>query len=176
MHPDHEPAFKYCPVCGGRFETRLLRAGEPERLVCTQCGFVFYLDPKIAVGTIIDAGGGRIVLVKRAIQPGYGKWVFPGGYVDRGEEVTLAALREAREEAGVDVRLDHLINIYSYAGRAPVIIVYAATMISGELAVDDEGLEIREFALDEIPWDDLAFRSTQEALRDYIDGRKTAPA
>ena len=155
----------------------MLKITEPKRLVCTNaaCGFVFYLDPKIAVGTIIDAGGGRIVLVKRAIEPGYGKWVFPGGYVDRGEEVTLAALREAREEAGVDVRLDHLINVYSYAGRAPVIIVYAATMISGELAVDDEGLEIREFTLDEIPWDDLAFQSTREALRDYIDGRKTAP-
>ena len=155
----------------------MLKITEPKRLVCTNaaCGFVFYLDPKIAVGTIIDAGGGRIVLVKRAIEPGYGKWVFPGGYVDRGEEVTLAALREAREEAGVDVRLDHLINVYSYAGRAPVIIVYAATMISGELAVDDEGLEIQEFTLDEIPWDDLAFQSTREALRDYIDGRKTAP-
>ena len=115
------------------------------------------------------------MLVKRAIEPGYGKWVFPGGYVDRGEEITLAAIREAREEAGLDVRLDHLINIYSYAGRAPVIVVYAATMISGELAVDDEGLEAREFDLDEIPWDDLAFRSTREALRDYIDGKQAAP-
>ncbi len=134
---------------------------------------MFYLDPKIAVGTIIRSRERRrIVLVKRAIEPGYGKWVFPGGYVDRGEEITLAALREAREEAGLDVRLDHLINIYSYAGRAPVIIVYAATMMSGELAVDDEGLEAREFDLDEIPWDDLAFRSTREALRDYIDGQQ----
>ena len=114
-------------------------------------------------------------MVKRAIEPGYGKWVFPGGYVDRGEEITLAALREAREEAGIDVRLDHLINIYSYAGRSPIIVVYAATMISGELATDDEGSEIREFDLDDIPWDDLAFRSTREALRDYIDGRVTAP-
>ena len=118
--------------------------------------------------------GRQIVLVKRAIEPGYGKWVFPGGYVDRGEEITLAAIREAREEAGLDVRLDHLVNIYSYAGRAPVIVVYAATMISGELAVDDEGLEAREFDLDEIPWDDLAFRSTREALRDYIDGASRA--
>jgi ADP-ribose pyrophosphatase YjhB (NUDIX family) len=164
-------------VCGSPLEPRVLKITEPKRLVCTNtaCGFVFYLDPKIAVGTIIRVPGGKIVLVKRAIEPGYGKWVFPGGYVDRGEEITLAAVREAREEAGLDVRLDHLINIYSYAGRAPVIIVYAATMVSGDMAVDDEGLEIREFGLEDIPWDDLAFRSTREALRDYISGQKTAP-
>jgi len=178
MHShDDTPPYRYCPVCGSALEPRVLKITEPKRLVCTNasCGFVFYLDPKIAVGTIIKTASGRIVLVKRAIEPGYGKWVFPGGYVDRGEEVTLAAVREAREEAGLAVQLDHLINIYSYAGRAPVIIVYAATMLSGELAVDDEGLEAREFDLDEIPWDDLAFRSTREALRDYIDGRQTAP-
>lgn len=177
MHShDDTPAYKFCPVCGSPLEPRVLKITEPKRLVCTNtaCGFVFYLDPKIAVGTIIRAASGKIVLVKRAIEPGYGKWVFPGGYVDRGEEITLAAVREAREEAGLDVRLDHLVNIYSYAGRAPVIIVYAATMLSGELAVDDEGLEAREFDLDEIPWDDLAFRSTREALRDYIDGTQTA--
>ena len=108
------------------------------------CGFVFYLDPKIAVGTVIQMPNGGIVLVKRAIEPGYGKWVFPGGYVDRGEEITLAAIREAKEEAGVDVRLDRLINIYSYAGRTPIVVVYAATYLGGELAVDDEGLEVRD--------------------------------
>ena len=175
LHPhDDSHSYRYCPRCGTALEKRSLKPNEPDRLVCPGCGFVFYIDPKIAVGTIIRAESGRIVLVRRAIEPGYGKWVFPGGYVDRGEEITLAALREAREEAGLDVRLDHLINIYSYPGRAPVIIVYAATMISGELAVDDEGLEAREFDLDEIPWDDLAFRSTREALRDYIDGKQTA--
>ena len=126
--------------------------------------------------TIIRVNDGRqIVLVKRAIEPGYGKWVFPGGYVDRGEEITLAAIREAREEAGLEVRLDHLVGIYSYAGRAPVIIVYAATKIAGDLAVDDEGLEAREFDLDAIPWDDLAFRSTREALRDYLRRRRSDP-
>ncbi len=177
MHShDATPPYKFCPVCGSPLEPRVLKITEPKRLVCTHaaCGFVFYLDPKIAVGTIIRSHDNRIVLVKRAIEPGYGKWVFPGGYVDRGEEITLAAIREAREEAGLDVRLDHLINIYSYAGRAPVIVVYAATRMSGKLAVDDEGLEAREFAIDEIPWDDLAFRSTHEALRDYIDGKQSA--
>ena len=171
--PSHDdtPPYKFCLVCGSPLEPRVLKISEPARLVCTNaaCGFVFYLDPKVAVGTIIKTASGRIVLVERAIEPGYGKWVFPGGYVDLGEEVTLAAIREAREEAGLEVRIDRLINVYSYAGRAPIIIVYAATAIAGELAMDDEGLEIREFAVDAIPWDELAFRSTQEALRDYLN-------
>src|SRR4029079_4349514 len=91
----HDHVFRFCPLCGGQFESRLLKAGEPERLVCTRCGFVFYLDPKVAVGTIIRDDAGDLVLVRRAIEPGYGKWVFPGGFVDRGEEVQVAAIREA---------------------------------------------------------------------------------
>ena len=161
--------FKFCPVCGGVLQSRLLKAGEPERLVCTACGFVFYLDPKLAVGTIISDQQNRVVLVRRAIEPGYGKWVFPGGYVDRGEEVQEAAIREAREEAGLDVRIDRLLNIYSYSGRTPVIVVYTATMTGGCLGCDDEGLEARFFEAHEIPWDELAFRSTEEALREFLD-------
>ena len=89
---------------------------------------MFYLDPKVAVGTIIETPDSRLVLVRRAIEPGYGLWVFPGGYVDRGEELTAAAIREAREESGLDVRLDGLVNIYSYSGNSPIIVVYAATV------------------------------------------------
>jgi 8-oxo-dGTP diphosphatase len=169
LHDDSH-AYRFCPRCGGPLERRVLKATEPERPVCTQCGFVFYLDPKVAVGTIIQSERGRIVLVRRAIEPGYGLWVFPGGYVDRGEPLTAAAIREAREESGLDIQLDSLINIYSYPGRAPVIVVYAATAIGGTLCVDDEGLEAKTVAADEIPWDALAFRSTREGLRDYLDG------
>lgn len=170
-HPHDAPPFRFCPVCGAALEPRRLKLGEPERLVCTSCGFVFYLDPKIAVGTIIRTEDDRIVLVRRAIEPGYGKWVFPGGYVDRGEEVQLAAIREAREECGLEVRLERLINIYSYAGRTPIIIVYLATAVGGSLCHDDECLEAGIFMPHEIPWDELAFRSTHEALREYLDGR-----
>ena len=110
------------------------------------------------------------MLVRRAIEPGYGLWVFPGGYVDRGETLTAAAIREAREECGLDVRLDALVNIYSYLGRTPIIVVYAATVLGGTLCVDDECLETAEFEAEAIPWDELAFRSTHEGLRDYLDG------
>lgn len=168
----NEPPFKFCPVCGGGLEPRLLKATEPERLVCQQCEFVFYLDPKVAVATIVTDERGHILLVRRAIEPGYGKWVIPGGYVDRGEEVRAAAIREALEESGVHVRLDRLLNIYSYPGRLPVIIVYAATMTGGCLACDDEGLEAQFFDPGELPWDELAFRSTVEALREFLAGRR----
>jgi ADP-ribose pyrophosphatase YjhB (NUDIX family) len=161
-------AIRFCARCGGAMEARLLKATEPERLVCTSCGFVHYIDPKVAVGTIISDNDGRIVLVRRAIEPGYGKWVFPGGFIDRGETVEAAALREAREECGLHIRLDRLLNIYSYPGNAVIIIAFAATMIGGCLGCDDEGLEAQMFEPHQIPWDDLAFRSTREALEEFL--------
>jgi 8-oxo-dGTP diphosphatase len=164
QHPD----YRFCPTCGGALEARRLRASDPDRLVCTACGFIFYMDPKVAVGTIIKTSDERLVLVRRAIEPGYGLWVFPGGYVDRGEAMEAAALREAKEESGLDVRLDALINVYSYPGAPLVVVVYAASVVGGELCGDEECLEAGLFAPDAIPWGALAFRSTTDALRDYF--------
>jgi 8-oxo-dGTP diphosphatase len=163
-----EIQYRYCPTCAGELERRLLKKGDPERLVCTRCGQVLYLDPKVAVGTIVRTDDDRLVLVRRAIEPGYGLWVFPGGYVDRGEAVTTAAIREAREEAGLDVEIERLVNIYSYAHRSLIVIVYAARAIGGELCTDEECLEARLFTRGEIPWQELAFDSTKQALRDYL--------
>jgi ADP-ribose pyrophosphatase YjhB (NUDIX family) len=171
MHPHEERPYSHCPMCGGDLELRSIKAREPDRLVCGRCGFIFYQDPKVAVGTLITDEHGHIVLVRRAIEPGYGKWVIPGGFVDRGEEVTKAAMREAREEAGLDVRLERLINVYSYPGRAPVIIMYLASIVSGCLECDDEGIEARFFHPDEIPWDELAFQATRDALTEFLGRR-----
>ncbi|MAM84555.1 MAG: NUDIX hydrolase [Acidobacteriota bacterium] len=171
MPPLLRPIYRYCPMCGGVLEARLLKPSQPERLVCLVCGYIVYLDPKVVVGTIIKMEDNRIVLVRRAIEPGYGKWAFPGGYVDRGEEMTAAARREALEETSLDVRLIGLISIYSYTNRVPVVVVYAATAVGGTLRHCDESLEIGSFSQEQIPWENLAFRSTRDALHDYFNGR-----
>jgi mutator protein MutT len=168
-HGDNE-RLGFCPRCAARLEDRVLKSGEPARLVCAACEYVLFLDPKVATGCIAEIDGG-IVLVRRSIEPGYGKWVFPGGYVDRGERVEQAAVREMREESGVEVSVVSLLGVYSYEYRPIVVIVYVGHVSGGKLTAADESLEAMTFAPDNLPWNELAFPSTFEALRDYIQQR-----
>lgn len=170
-HDDGTGSYRHCPRCGGLLERRVVFPHDPPRPVCRECGFVFYLDPKVAVGVICRLDGG-IVLLRRAIEPGYGKWVYPGGYVDRGETLEGAARREALEEVRLEIRIGRLVNAYSYEGRPVIVIVYAAEVVGGEMSCGEEALEVRAFAKQAIPWDDLAFRSTGEALRDFLAGEE----
>jgi ADP-ribose pyrophosphatase YjhB (NUDIX family) len=160
-------SFRFCPHCGQGLVPRVLKAGEPPRSACGACDFVQFEDPKLAAGCIVEVDGG-IALVRRSIEPGYGKWVFPGGYVDRGELVEDAARRETREEACLDVRITSLLNVYSYPGRPVVVVVYTAEAVGGVFAAADEALEGRVFRPHELPWEELAFPSTWDALRDYV--------
>jgi ADP-ribose pyrophosphatase YjhB (NUDIX family) len=160
--------YKFCPLCGGRLESRLVKAGEPLRLVCTRCGFVFYLDPKLAVIALVPYQGG-LVMVRRSIEPGYGFWVLPGGFVDVGERVEEAVVRETREEAGLTVRVVHLLKVHSYRHSRTVVLSYLTEYVSGELAAGDEELEARVFTRDEIPWEAIAFSSTREAVKEYLE-------
>ncbi len=159
--------YKFCPQCGGRLEKRLIKPMEPRRLVCTVCGFIFYLDPKLSVIAVIPMDEG-VVMVRRAINPGYGLWVVPGGFVDLGEVMEDALVRETQEETLLTVRPIRLLNIYSYLDHRTVIAAYVTEYVSGELAAGDETLEARVFGLKEIPWPQIAFSSTKEALREYI--------
>lgn len=170
----HDPAFRHCPRCGDVLHVRNLKSGEPDRLCCGGCEFVFYLDPKLAAG-VIATHEGRILLLRRAIEPRYGTWVFPGGFVDRGEHPEDAAVREAKEEAGIEVRLEGLLGVYSHPPGSPVIlVVYHGIVASGEPAALDESLEVGLFLPDALPWPELAFATTRLALADYLEGRGVA--
>jgi ADP-ribose pyrophosphatase YjhB (NUDIX family) len=166
-HAHGAPEYRFCPKCGGELGHRLLKTGEPERLVCNGCSFIFYLDPKVVAATVFTIDR-RIVLLRRGVEPSLGKWVFPGGYVDRGESVSDAAIRETKEEACLDVRLDSILGVYSYAGSPNVIVVYTANVVGGELAAGDESTEAKAFDPNDIPWAELGFDSTRDAIRDYL--------
>jgi len=159
--------YRFCPRCGGNLERRKIKVIEPERLVCDRCSFIFYLDPKVVAGTIFTIDD-RVVLLRRGVEPSIGKWVFPGGYVDRGESVQDAAVRETKEECDLDVKLRSLLDVYSYPRSPNVIVVYAAEVIGGELKARDESVEAQKFIASEIPWQELGFPSTRDALMDYI--------
>jgi len=163
--PDY--GLRFCPRCAGPLAARQEAAGEPEFPTCGTCGFIYYYDPKLAAG-VIPSIGPKIGLIRRGIEPGLGLWTFPAGYVNRGEKVEEAAVRETQEEACVGVRLERLVGVYSYTGRPVVIVVYWGQVESGRIASGAEALEAREFAADEIPWNELAFPSVRDGLRDYL--------
>jgi len=166
-HSNLEEDYRHCPRCGGTIEWRTLKPNQPFRLVCVDCAFVLYLDPKLAACTIFLAEG-KIVMLRRAIEPQRGRWVLPGGYVDRGEPVPDAALRETYEETGVRVRITGILDVYSFSGHDVVVVVYAAELVDGVPRALDESEELGLFSPEELPWDELAFDSTRLALRDYL--------
>jgi ADP-ribose pyrophosphatase YjhB (NUDIX family) len=136
-------------------------------MVCRDCAFVYYLDQKVVAGTV-PMQDGRILLTRRAIHPAHGKWTFPGGYVDWGESVDAAALRETWEETGLTVELGGLVGVYSYERSPVVIVVYEARVLGGTLTVCHENDRLEWVTPAEIPWEELAFPSTVEALRDVL--------
>ncbi len=168
MHSTHQvqPPYRFCPLCGGSLKKKQIKDQEPDRLVCQRCNFVFYIDPKIAACTI-TLFENQIVLVKRGIPPEYGRWVIPGGFVDRGESLEAAAVRETREETNLQVQITSLLNVYSYPGYTVVVAAYLAQILAGVPTACDETLEVGLFPYNEIPWSDLAFLSTRDALIDY---------
>jgi ADP-ribose pyrophosphatase YjhB (NUDIX family) len=139
------------------------------RPVCTVCGIVIYLDPKLAVAVLIQREG-RVLLGRRG--PGTrepGKWSFPAGFVERGERVESAAAREAREETGLDVNVDRLIGLYSSEGETVVLAVYAASAARGEPVAGDDLTELGWFAVDDLP--ELAFPRDRRILESWLDAQ-----
>ena len=151
---------KFCAGCGARLAMRPDEGRQ--RPVCPSCGRVVYYDPKLATACVIERDG-RTLMVRRAVQVGYGLWSMPGGYVDRGEVVEAAAAREVWEETGLVVAAPQLIGVFSDAGNPVVVVAYAATETGGTLAPGPECLDLGFFASDELP--PLAFPRDAEIIR-----------
>ena len=172
-HPHRQltpDAVRFCPLCGGPLARSPIPPEDKQELVCTACAFVFYLNHRVVAGTI-PVEDGRVLLTRRAIHPAYGKWTFPGGFVDWGEPVAAAAVRETLEETGLRVALDGLVGVYSYPGTALVIVVYQASVTGGTLTGCHENDRVEWVPPADIPWEELAFPSTQAALRDFLGRR-----
>jgi 8-oxo-dGTP diphosphatase len=158
---------KFCPHCAGRLAPKMI--DERERLVCRECGFIFYINPKVAAGALIEDGE-RIVLVRRRIEPRAGYWALPSGFTEYGETVEETAIRECREETGLEVALDDLLGVYSvnsdFYGHL-VLVLYSAHVVGGEMAAGDDASEVGLFSPTEVPTD-LAFQAHCQALGDWI--------
>ena len=159
-----EPAF--CPACGQLLTERLLEADHRPRLVCPN-GHVTWQNPRIVVGTLPIAGG-RVHLARRTIEPGAGRWTYPGGFLEIGESAAEGARRETEEETQLLIEVGRLIGAYSRPHVGIVTLVYEATVVGGEALPGAETSEVRAFGPDEVPWDELAFTTVESALRDWI--------
>ena len=155
--------MNYCPLCGKQIVQRLV-AGR-ERPTCRGCGFVHYEDPKLVAVALIPIEG-KVVLGRRSINPRAGYWSFPSGYVNRGEAVEAAAIREVQEETNLAVEVEHLLGLYSEAYNPIVLAVYTARAVGGCLKPGEEVSEVGLFSPHEFP--ELAFPNDHRILKDWL--------
>lgn len=173
VEPRHEiqhqyPAnVRFCALCGGAMELRTVLPDRKRLKVCSRCGFIDFQSPKLVAGCLVIEAD-RVLLLRRAIPPRLGCWTFPGGYVDLGEMPEPAALRETLEEVGMNVAIERLLGVYADPQNpSAAVIVYLARPGRESPALSDEASEVRYFGPSEIPWDEIAFRTTGAALRDW---------
>jgi ADP-ribose pyrophosphatase YjhB (NUDIX family) len=148
------------------FSRRVPAGDNRERLVCDDCGFVDYVNPKVVVGAVC-LWEDRVLLCKRAIEPRRGYWTVPAGFMEERESVEEGAAREILEESGADIEIGPVLGIWSVPRISQVHIMFVARLRSEKTEKGEESEEVRLFRWDEIPWDDLAFPSVTGALRYY---------
>lgn len=160
--------LNYCSRCGAPLRLGPLPHEDRERLACDACGYVAYVNPRLVVTTLPVTAAGEVMLLRRGIEPGRGLWAQPGGFMEIDETVQEGAVRETLEETGLLVRPRDIVGLYTRPEAAIVVIAFVADIVGGAPAVTPEALEIRPFAPEAIPWPEIAFRTTEWALRDWV--------
>ena len=163
--------LNYCTRCGAPLRLAQIEEEERERLLCTECGYIAYVNPRLVVTTIPVTDRGEVVLLRRGVEPGKGDWAQPGGFLEIDETVHEGAIRETLEEIGLVVEPGDIIGLYSRPEAAVVVLAFEARIIGGEVRTSPEAMEVRAFRPEAIPWADIAFRTTTWALRDWLRRR-----
>ena len=166
----HRPPLIHCSNCGAKVERKVPPGDERLRAICPACGGIHYENPKVVVGCI-PVYGDRILLCKRAIEPRYGYWTLPAGFMENGETTAEGAARETHEEAGAQVVDLHAFSLLDVPYVHQVHVFYRARMASPDFAAGEESLEVQLFSESEIPWKDLSFRTVIETLKLFFADR-----
>lgn len=159
---------KFCSVCGTPLTRRVPPEDNRVRDVCDQCGAVHYQNPRNVVG-VVPIFGDRVLLCRRAIEPRYGKWTLPAGFMELGETTAQGAMRETQEEAGAQIELGPLYTIIDVPQAEQVHFFYLARVTSEMLYPGPESSEAAFFRLEDIPWGELSFRTVSTTLQHYVN-------
>lgn len=163
--------IRFCSRCGTEMVEQTPPEEHRDRMCCPACGFIAYVNPRLVVTTLPIDEAGNPVLILRGIEPGYARWAQPGGFLEIDETVSEAAVRETFEETGLLVQPGELVGIYSRLEAAVVTMMFEARVVGGAPRVTPEALEVRAFAPAEIPWDEIAFKTSWYAIRDWVARR-----
>jgi ADP-ribose pyrophosphatase YjhB (NUDIX family) len=163
--------IRHCRACGTAVQYRVPDGDNRERAVCTACATVHYENPNNVVGTV-PVWGEQVLLCRRAIEPRYGLWTLPAGFLELGETTAQGAVRETDEEAGANIELGALFTVLNVVRVGQVHLFYLARMLDTTLNPGNETIEARLFHEADIPWDQIAFRTVRETLHHYFDDRR----
>ena len=163
----------YCLKCSHKMQLSIPDMDTKQRLTCPSCGYIHYENPKVIVG-VLPTIDNKVLLCKRAINPGYGQWTIPAGFLECNETLLDGALREASEEAGIKVHNPQLYALFSIPRISQIYIIYRAEMESKQFNIGPETLEANFFSFEKIPFEDIAFSSIKLLLNLYIEDFKNA--
>jgi len=161
--------MKYCSSCGGTVSYKVPAGDNRDRAVCDACETVHYRNPLLVVGAVAESDG-KILLCKRSIEPRYGYWTLPAGFMELGETMAAGAARETMEEACAEVEISHQFASVDVPDAGQVHVFFCGKLVGG-YAAGEESLEVGLFSEAEIPWDEIAFHSVAFALKKYFEDR-----
>lgn len=163
--------MKYCSHCGAPVSHRIPPGDNRHRYICDACGTIHYENPRMVVGCL-PVWEDKVLLCRRAIEPRYGLWTLPAGFMENGETTAEGALRETLEEAGARVEIDSLYTLVNIPDIDQVYLLFLARLLDLDFAAGEESLEVALFAEADIPWDRIAFRTVQKTLEHYFEDRR----